>query len=165
MVVPRRSTRPVPKEVDDAIPEQAEYYRQAAAVLDVSPIASAVLSRRVLADLLKKYAHRDEFNLKARVDEFIKDTSVPSGLRENLHPFREVANFAAHTQEDDQANIVDVDRDEAVWTLDVLDRLFDHFVVTPARDAEMRAKIDKKRKVKAAGRKPIKPPKRQTPGV
>lgn len=153
LVIPRRSTRPVPKEVDEAIPEQAEYYRQASAILDESPIASAVLSRRVLADLLKKYAGRDEYNLEKQVDKFIEDTSAPPNLRENLHHFREVANFAAHTQEDDQANIVDVDRDEAEWTLDMLDRLFDYFIVTPARDAAIRAKMDKK--IGKAGRKPI----------
>jgi hypothetical protein len=155
LVIPRRSTRSVPKEVDEAIPEQAGYYRQAAAILDESPVASAVLSRRVLADLLKKYAGRDEYNLEKQIDKFTEDASTPVGLRENLHHFREVANFAAHTQEDDQANIIDVDRDEAEWTLDILDRLFDHFIVTPARDAGMRAKMDKK--IRDAGRKPIQP--------
>jgi hypothetical protein len=156
LVVPRRSTRPVHAEVDKAIPQQAQYYRQAATILDESPIASAVLARRVLADLLKKYASRKEFGLADRIDKFNEDTSHPSGLRENLHHFREIANFGAHTQEDDQTNIVDIDHDEAEWTLDLVNRLFDYFIVTPARDKEMRNKMDKK--IDAAGRKPIKPP-------
>ena len=157
LVIPRRSVRPVPKDVDAAIPAQADYYRQASAVLDESPIASAVLSRRVLADLLKKYAGRKEFSLADRIDKFNQDTSHPSGLRDNLHHFREISDFSAHTQEDDQANIVDIDRDEAEWTLDLVDRLFDYFIVTPARDKEMRDKMDKK--IEAAGRKPLKPTK------
>ena len=156
LVIPRHSSRPVASEVAETIPQHAEYYRQAAAILDESPIASAMVSRRILADLLRRYAQRTEYNLENQIDEFIKDSSVPSGVRDNLHHFREVANFGAHTQEDDQANIVDVDRDEAEWTLDILDRLFDFFIVAPARDAELRTKMDKK--IDAAGRKPIKRP-------
>lgn len=160
LVVPSRSTRPVPPEVDEAIPQQIQIYREAAAILDESPSASAVLSRRVLADLLKKYAKREEFKLADRIDKFNEDTSHPSGLRDNLHHFREISDFSAHTQEDDQANIVDIDHDEAEWTLDLVDRLFDYFIVTPARDKEMRAKMDKK--IKEAGRKPVKPPTKKT---
>ena len=155
LVIPRRSTRPVHTAVDKAIPQQAQHYRQASTILDESPSASAVLSRRVLADLLKKYAGRNEFTLASRIDEFNKDTSHPSGLRDNLHYLREIANFGAHTQEDDQANIVDVGHEEAEWTLGLVDRLFDYFIVTPTRDAAMRAKMDKK--IDAASRKPLKP--------
>ncbi|MDO8613193.1 MAG: DUF4145 domain-containing protein [Dehalococcoidia bacterium] len=156
LVIPRHSARSVHAEVGKAVPYLARLYQEAASILDESPSASAVLSRRVLADLLKKYAKREEFGLPDRINKFNEDTSHPSGLRENLHHLREIANFGAHTQEDDQASIVDVDRHEAEWTLDLVDRLFDYFIITPARDKEMRAKMDKK--IDAVGRKPIKPP-------
>jgi len=86
---------------------------------------SAVLSRRVLADLLEKYAKQTQFSLTARIDKFTADTTHPRQLRENLHHFREIADFGAHTQKDDQAAVIDVGREEAEWTLDLLDRLFD----------------------------------------
>lgn len=44
-------------------------------------------------------------------------------------------------------------REEAEWTLNVLDRLFDHFIVTQARDAAMKAEMNRKRI--AAGQDPI----------
>lgn len=138
----------------------AELYSEASLILDISPRASAVLSRRVLADLLKKYAGRNEHLLADRIDGFNKDSTHPSGLRDNLHYLRAIGNFAAHTQEDDQANVVDVDREETQWTLDIVERLFDYFVVTPARDAAIRAEMDKK--LDATGRKPIKPLEPQT---
>ncbi len=156
LAVPRQAAgRQVHPLVLSSDKDLAGLYGEASLVLDVSPRASAVLSRRALADLLKKYAGRNEYGLADRIDQFNRDSSHPSGLRENLHYLREIGDFAAHTQQDDQANIVDVDGEEAEWTLDIVDRLFDYFVVTPARDAAMRAKMDEK--LGATGRRPITP--------
>jgi Domain of unknown function (DUF4145) len=116
---------------------------------------SAVLSRRILADLLEKYADLTQFSLPARIDVFAADKDHPRQLRENLHYFREIANFGAHNQKDDQAAIIDVGSEEAEWTLDLLDRLFDYFIATPARDRRMREAMDER--IKEAGRKPIEP--------
>jgi len=150
---PRSATRPI----DPLVPEPFRTdYLEAASILDASPRMSAVLSRRVLADVLEKYASLNQFSLNERVEKFSKDTRHPSELRENLHHLREIADFGAHTQKDDQAKIINVDRDEAEWTLKLLDRLFDHFIVAPEKDRKMRASMDAK--LKAAGRKPIKPP-------
>ncbi len=151
---PREASRPI----DPLVPEPLRAdYREAAAILDASPRMSAVLSRRVLADLMERYANHAQFKLSERIDKFTADKSNPSGLRENLHHFREIADFGAHTQKDDQAEILNVGREEAEWTLDLLDRLFDHFIVTPERDRKMRESMDER--IKAAGRKPIEPPK------
>lgn len=98
---------------------------------------------------------KGEYQLGDTIDEFIADTRHPSTVRGNLHYLREIGNLGAHTTEDDQAQIVDVDRVEAEWTLDNIERLFDYFIETPARDAERRAAVDEK--LKAAGRKAIQP--------
>ncbi len=115
-------------------------YLEAAAILDLTPRMSAVLSRRILADLLEEYAGLKQFGLKERIDEFSSDISHPSQLRENLHHFREIANFGAHTQKDDQAEILEVERGEAEWTLDLLDRLFE--LHRRARERSKDARID-----------------------
>jgi hypothetical protein len=140
--------------VDPLVPDPFRTdYLEAAAILDLSPRMSAVLSRRVLADLLGKYANHSQFKLSERIDKFTEDNSNPSGLRDNLHHFREIADFGAHTQKDDQAEVITITREEAEWTLDLLDRLFDHFIVTPEKDRRMRESMDAK--LKAAGRRPI----------
>jgi len=64
-----------------------------------------------------------QFRLEDRVDAFIEDAARPREIRENLHYFREIANFGAHTQKDDQQEIIDVTEQEAEWTLDILDSL------------------------------------------
>jgi hypothetical protein len=140
-------------------PLVAEHFRrdflEAAAILDFSPRMSAVLARSILADLLAQYAGHKEFKLEERIDSFNKDTSHPRQLRENLHRFREVANLGAHTSTSDQGEVIQIERDKAEWTLELVERLFEHLIVTPAGDKKMRDGIDEK--IKAAGRKPVKP--------
>lgn len=153
VVLPRRFTR----HVNPLVPEQyADDYRQAAAILDDSPKASAGLARRVLADLLADYGKYTQFQLSARIDAFVKDPNNPSALRQHLHYLREIADFGVHTQKDSTTGvIIDVEVGEAEWCLDVLDRLFDYFIIGPQRDDKMRTAFDEK--LAQAGRKPIAP--------
>lgn len=142
--------------IDPLVPEHfRQDFLEAAAILDLSPRMSAVLARSILADLLAQYAGHTQFNLEDRIDAFNKTTSHPRALRDNLHHFREFANLGAHTKTSDQGEVIKIERDEAEWTLDLVERLFDHLIVTPATDKKMRDAADEK--IKAAGRKPIKP--------
>jgi len=142
--------------IDPLVPvDYRRDYEEAAAILDLSPRMSAVLSRRILADLLEKYAGQSAYRLSARIDEFIKDKNQPIQIRENMHAVRTAADLGAHTkrEKDDQAELVETARDEAEWALSIIDRLFDWFIVAPAKDAAMREAINAKRI--AAGQQPI----------
>ena len=109
------------RQVDPHVPEEfARDFIEAAAILDRSHRMSAVLARRVLSDLLEKYANLGQFSLTTRIDKFIDDTNQPRSLRENLHHLREIADFSAHTQRNDGSEVLDVTREEAEWTLDVV---------------------------------------------
>jgi len=130
-------------------------YGEAVAILHDSHRMSAVLSRRILADLLERYANLTDFGLKDRIDKFVADTTHPHELRANLGYLAEMGNFGAHTQTNDQAEIVDVDLEQAEWTLKIVQRLFDYFIITPERDKAMREAFDKK--LEEASRKPIEP--------
>jgi len=153
-VLPRFSAAARP--VDPLVPENLRRdFLEAAAILDLSPRMSAVLARSILADLLAEYAGHKQFKLEDRIDSFNKDTSHPRALRENLHRFREVANLGAHTNKSDQGEPIQIEREEADWTLDLVVRLFDYLIVSPVVDKTMRDSIDEK--VKSAGRKAIKP--------
>lgn len=154
VVVPRfgSSARPLDPLVED---RWRRDYLEAAEILEASPRMSAVLSRRLLADLLEEYAGHAEYGLAARIESFRKDAKNPSALRENLHYLREIADLSAHTKKDDQAQVIEVSQVEAEWTLDLIDRLFDYFIVSPAKDAHIREAVDEK--LKQAKRKPIPP--------
>ncbi len=141
-------------------------YLEAWTILEDSPRMSAVLSRRLLADLLEKYASLKQFSLAQRIDGFIADTRHPLWIRQNLHYLREVGDFGAHTQQDKTTTaiatqppadpvIINVDKPEAEWTLNIIEDLFEYFVVAPQKDKEMREAIDKK--LSDASRKTITP--------
>lgn len=149
---PRTAKRPIDPLIPDDIKRD---YNEAAGILDVSPRMSAVLSGRILADVLERYARLTDFSLAKRINQFIADTTHPRPLRENLHYLREIRDFSAHSQTDDQMQIIDVSREEAAWTLDVIDRLLDYLVLTPERDRRIRQTWDKK--LESAERKPIQP--------
>lgn len=149
--VPKRNVPPV---VNRLVPgSMARDFREACLILEESPRMSAILSRRILADLLKEYAHCSQYKLASRIDAFMKDAGHPARHRENLHYLRELGDFSAHTMTDTEGNIIDVSQEEAAWTLEVVANLFKYFIVEPKKDAAMRAQIDAK--LKQAGRKPI----------
>ena len=150
--VPKRKP-PLP--VDELVRDPfAKDFREACLILDDSPRMSSVLSRRILADLLEQYAKLTDYNVATRIDRFITDTSHPSRLRENLHYLREIGDFSAHTMKDYQGQIVNVEREEAEWTVKIVADLFDYFIVAPEKDRLRREVMDKK--LQDTGRKPIK---------
>jgi hypothetical protein len=150
---PRSGSRPL----DPLVPEPLRKdYLEAAAILDISPRMSAVLSRKIVFDLLEQYAGITEYTLKGSLDKFIGDTSHPARIRENLQHLREIGDFGAHTKKDGIGQIIEVSQEDAEWTLDLVDRLFDYFILDPDRDKQLRATWDKN--LQDAGRKPIAPP-------
>jgi hypothetical protein len=139
-------------------------YLEAWTILEDSPRMSAVLSRRLLADLLEKYAGLNQWSLAQRIDAFVADTRHPQWLRQNLHYVREAGDFGAHKQEDKtlsattappEPTIIEVSKEEAKWTLKNIADLFEYFIVGPEKDKEMRAALDKK--ISDAKRKAIAP--------
>jgi hypothetical protein len=146
--------------VNSAAPDLARDYTEASAILDDSHRMSSVLSRRILQDILERYADRKEYKLEDRIDEFLEDKRFPSSVKQSLHHLRDIANFCAHTKKEKATGeIIEVTPAEAEWTLDVIDGLFDYFIITPARDQKRRENWDKKRLLTGSPRPSRKPDK------
>ena len=145
-VIPRRATRPIASIVAQEEPGLARDFLEAAAILDESPRLSALLSRRIEADLLEKYANLTDYALSVRIDKFVADPVHPSALKELLVGLRKIGNWTAHskTDKDDQAMVIEANLEEATWALDVIERLFDYFIVTPEKDAAILKGINEK---------------------
>jgi hypothetical protein len=147
--------RAPPEEVPDLI---AADYREANEVIQVSPKASAALSRRCLQAILSAHGYLGA-NLMRQIDAVLAETdaskSLPTSLRENIDAIRNFGNFSAHPITDHTTlQIVEVEEGEAEWCLELLLDLFDHFYVAPARAAERRAVLAAK--LAAAGKPPMK---------
>ena len=137
------SRAPVPKQAPSEI---ASDYNEAAAILQLSPKASAALSRRCLQNLLQKAVGTKEENLSDQIDEVLP--TLPAYIARYLDAVRNIGNFAAYPIKSKTTNaVVDVEPGEAEWNLDVLDALFDYFYyIAPAKSEERRKGLGEKLK-------------------
>jgi hypothetical protein len=122
---PKFAARPL----SEHIPER---YRlaasEAAAVLEVSPKASAALSRRCLQDVIREVEGVQGPTLQAEIAAVLKKNTLPSFLAKDLDAIRIVGNFAAHPVKDtNTGEVVDVEPGEAEWTLEVLEGILEFY--------------------------------------
>ncbi len=145
--------RYLPTTVEPEVPEHyGKELVQAAAILSLSPKASAAMSRRLLQALLREEFGIKRSNLVQEIDVFLQRKDVPSSLADQVDAIRIVGNFAAHPIKNaNTGEIVEIEPGEAEWLLDVLKELFDHIFVKPKRLAERKKKLNEKQK---AARKP-----------
>ena len=130
-VFPQRRKVTIPPEIPD---EYRSDYSEAILVSDISPKASAALSRRILQTIIRENFHILYRSLDKEIDDFIKLKDIPSSLAESVDAIRVVGNFAAHPLKDtNTGEIVDVEPGEAEWLLDVLEQLFDFAFVRPEK--------------------------------
>jgi hypothetical protein len=100
----------------------------------LSAQASAALSRRCLQHLLRTYGGATKKDLADQIQEVIASNHLPSSLSSQLDAVRNIGNFAAHPQKSTSSGeILSVEPQEAEWNLDVLEELFDHYFVKPAK--------------------------------
>ncbi len=149
---PANGTREVPAEVPAP-------YRQdlieARAVLELSPKASAALSRRLLQRVLREELEIKGKDLSKEIDQFIAAGSAPSYLMDAVDAIRHIGNVAAHPLKFQQSGeIADVEPGEAEWTLDVAEALVDFACVQPVKLKQRREQLNKK--LQSLGKPPLK---------
>jgi hypothetical protein len=152
LVYPKTSTRtPCPHEVPK---EFADDYNEACIVLELSPKASAALSRRCLQNLLRQVASVKPQDLYGEIQEVINSGKLPSHLTESIDAVRNLGNFAAHPLKSQKTGeIFDVEPHEAEWNLEVLEDLFDFYFVQPEIIKKRRDALNKK--LTEAGKNPM----------
>ena len=150
---PRTSSRkPCPPGVPENIKED---YEEACITLDLSPKASAALSRRCLQNLLRDAAKVKHNDLSKEIQEVLDAGKLPSDLSDAIDHIRTVGNFATHPlKSNSTGEILPVEPHEAEWNLEVLEELLDHYYVKPAKVAAKRDAMNKK--LAEAGKPPMK---------
>ena len=105
--------------------------------------ASAALSRRCLQNLLRDIDEIKNGSLDSEIHQEIK--IFQHDIADAIDAVRHIGNFASQPRKSDSTGeIVDVEPGEAEWLLDVLEQLFDHQYVQPAKLAEKRKALDEK---------------------
>ena len=119
-------------------------YAEACNVLSISPKASAALSRRILQIILTEQGYQSS-NLAKQINDVLNENNpskvLPIYIREVIDAIRNFGNFAAHPITDKTSlQVIDVEPNEAEWCLEIVEKLFEHYYITPARN---RSNIDK----------------------
>lgn len=146
---PPTYARPIPEYVPQAIRED---YREACAILDLSPKAAATLARRALQGLIRGFFGVSKATLAKEI-EAIRDKLDPLTWQA-IDAVRGVGNIGAHMERDIDT-IVDVEPDEAVRLVRLIELLVkEWYVARHNREQELAAIIalnaDKQQQRKAA---------------
>lgn len=149
---PRTTQRPLAPEVPV---EFSADFNEAASILTDSPRASAALTRFCLQKFLREVVKVKKGDLSTEIQEVIDSGKLPSSILESIDAVRNIGNFAAHPNKSKiTGEIASVEPHEAEWTLDVLESLFDLYLVQPEIIKRKRAALDKK--LKDTGKPPMK---------
>jgi hypothetical protein len=123
--------------------EQA--YDEARAVLSASPQAAAVLARRCVQHVIRERLGITEKTLFLEIAKAVLRPEPTKPTRDALDHVRQIGNFGAHPDFDQANQLIEVTREEAEYTLEVLELLFNDLYVVPARTSLMGSRISAKK--------------------
>jgi hypothetical protein len=151
-VYPYRKSVTVPPEVPE---KYAGDFREAVLVIDLSPTASAALSRRILQNILRDEFNLQHHNLANAIDAFIAQPGIPSYLTKAVDAIRNIGNLAAHPLKNtNTGEVMPVEPGEAEWLIGVLNSLFDFKFIQPL---ELQKRTDQlNAKLQEVGQRPMK---------
>ena len=137
---------PKTKQLSQYVPtEYADLYEEASQVNNISPRASATLSRYLLQNVLHEELKIKKRNLAEEISELEEKQSVPSTLVAMLQVFRKIANFGAHPKKSTNSNeIVEIEKGEAEVMLELLEELFDFVFIKPKQQEDFLKRISEK---------------------
>lgn len=119
--------RSLAKQFPDYVPQAIRNdYEEAYAIVNLSPKASATLSRRCLQGMIRDFFEVKEKTLYAEIDA-IKD-QIPPKQWAVLDGVRKIGNIGAHMEKDINC-IVDIDPEEAEKLLKLIELLIDQWYI------------------------------------
>ena len=122
----------------------SDYY-EACSVLQLSPKASAALSRRCLQYILREKWWYNQKDLVDQIQAAIDGKTLPSHITESIDAIRTIWNFSAHPIKNKSSwEITDVESGEAEWNLDTLEALFDYYFIQPEQVRLKREALNQK---------------------
>ena len=138
----------ITKEGFQDVPENLNNdYKQASIILELSPKASAALSRRILQDILQNHYGIKKKNLADEIESFISihENDIPKDLARHIDAVRNIGNFAAHPKKHiDAGSIIEVEPDEAKWLLELIENIFEFAFIQSERNKKRSNALNEK---------------------
>ena len=120
---PISSAKKFPEYIPTAIRQD---YEEACAIVNLSPKASATLSRRCLQSMIRDFWGIEEKNLYNEIS-VLKD-KIPADLWSSIDALRQLGNIGAHMEKDTNV-IVDIDPDEANSLIQLIELLMKEWYI------------------------------------
>ena len=109
-------------------------YEEAYSILNLSPKASATLSRRCLQGMIRDFYKITKSRLFDEINEL--QNIVPASQREAINAVRSIGNIGAHMEKDVNV-IIDVDPDESEKLLKLIELLIDKWYIARHDEEEL----------------------------
>ncbi len=130
-------------------------YREACLIRDLSPKASATLSRRCLQGMIRDFWKIQKDRLKDEIDAL--EEKVDPGTWKAIDAVRQIGNIGAHMEKDINL-VLDVDPEEATLLIELVETLIeDWYVERHERERRVGRIVDAAAAKKAAKQQPAKP--------
>lgn len=133
-----------PDRAPDGLPEPIKRaYDEARAVVGISAMATAVLARRCIQHVIRAKVGITKRTLFDEIAEAIKRPELTMATRDALDHVRQIGNWGAHPikEADESETIIEVTEEDASYTLEVVELLFNDLFVVPARVAQMQKRV------------------------
>lgn len=115
------------KQFPDYIPEAIRQdYEEACAIVNLSPKASATLSRRCLQGIIRDFWKISKARLIDEINEL--QNKIPAQQWKVIDGIRRIGNIGAHMEKDINL-IVDIDPDEAQKLIKLIEHLLDQWYI------------------------------------
>jgi hypothetical protein len=122
-LLPESNAKPQPDYIPEGIRED---YTEACRIRELSPKASATLSRRCLQGMIRHFWNIQRPRLNDEINEL--KGKIPSALWDAIDSLRHVGNIGAHMDKDVNV-VVDVEPEEAEQLIGLIDVLFEQWYV------------------------------------
>ena len=116
------------KQFPDYIPKAIRQdYEEACSIVNLSPKASATLSRRCLQGMIRDFWDIKETNLSKAIGEL--ENKIPATQWRVIDGVRRIGNIGAHMEKDINL-IVDIDPDEAQKLIKLIEHLLEQWYIS-----------------------------------
>ncbi|KAI4445306.1 hypothetical protein C823_007813 [Eubacterium plexicaudatum ASF492] len=120
---PKSSAKQFPDYIPEAIRQD---YEEACAIVNLSPKASATLSRRCLQGIIRDFWGISKARLIDEINEL--QNKIPAQQWKVIDGIRRIGNIGAHMEKDINL-IVDIDPDEAQKLIKLIEHLLDQWYI------------------------------------
>lgn len=134
-LIPNSHAKQFPEYIPKAIRQD---YEEAYSIINLSPKASATLSRRCLQGMIRDFWHISKSRLVDEINEL--QNVVSTSQWKAIDSLRKIGNIGAH-MESDINTIVDVDSNEAEKLLKLIELLMDKWYIARHDEEELLADI------------------------